>query len=145
MKIAVGFIDSPAGHAAIDKAIEEAQLRQAGLIVINSKLGGRHDEAEDFIAMAQELRKLEERLAELGVPFETHEYARGMTPSQDILAAADEHGAEMIVIGVRTRSTTGKMLLGSTALEILHDTKLPVLCVKAPPPGAPTRSSGDPG
>ena len=133
MKIAVGFIDTPAGHAAVDKAIEEAQLRNAGLVIVNSKLGGRHDDAEDFIAMAQELRKLEAHLAELGIEFETHEYARGQTPSQDILAAATEHGAGMIVIGVRTRSTTGKMLLGSTALEVLHDTTIPVLCVKAPP------------
>lgn len=132
MKIAVGFIDSPEGHAAIDTAVEEAKLRNASLVIINSKLGGRHDEAEDFISMAKEVGKLEARLTEAGVDFETHEYARGQKPSQDILEAAEEHGAGLIVIGIRTRSTTGKMLLGSNALEILHDATIPVLCVKAP-------------
>lgn len=37
-----------------------------------------------------------------------------------------------MVIGIRRRSTTGKMLLGSNALEILHDAPCPVLCVKDP-------------
>jgi nucleotide-binding universal stress UspA family protein len=37
----------------------------------------------------------------------------------------------MIVIGIRTRSATGKLLLGSNAMDILHDTTVPVLCVKA--------------
>jgi nucleotide-binding universal stress UspA family protein len=132
MKIAVGFIDSPEGHAAINKAIEEAQLRDADLVIINSKVGGRHDDAQDFMSMADELKKVEEQLAKLGVSYDIHEYVRGQTPSQDIMQAAKEYGAELIVIGIRTRSTTGKMLLGSTALEILHDTTLPVLCVKAP-------------
>jgi nucleotide-binding universal stress UspA family protein len=37
----------------------------------------------------------------------------------------------MIVIGIRTRTATGKLLLGSNTLDILHDTRVPVLCVKA--------------
>ena len=49
---------------------------------------------------------------------------------EDIMEAVNTHDAELIVIGVRTRSATGKFLRGSNALEILHDAKVPVLCVK---------------
>ncbi|HDL42363.1 MAG TPA: universal stress protein, partial [Actinobacteria bacterium] len=55
MKIVVGFIDSPEGDAAIDKAVEEAKLRNGSLVVVHSKIGGRHDKAEDYVAMANAL------------------------------------------------------------------------------------------
>lgn len=131
MKIAVGFIDSPEGHAAIERAIQEAQLRSGSLLIINSKLGGNHDDAGVFLDMTESLKKLEERMAEVGVPYDIHEFVRGQKPAQDIVDAVIEFGAEMIVIGIRKRSATGKMLLGSNALEILHDSPVPVLCVKA--------------
>ncbi len=47
------------------------------------------------------------------------------------MAAVEATGAGLIVIGIRKRSTTGKVLLGSNALDILHDSPVPVLCVKA--------------
>jgi len=40
MKIVVGFISSPAGKAALDRAIEEVQLRQGELVVVHSMEGG---------------------------------------------------------------------------------------------------------
>ena len=131
MKIVVGFIDNAEGYAAIDAAVAEVQLRDGSLIIINSKLGGRHDEAEDYIAMAKALEDLAARLTELGVDYDIHEYARGQKPAKDIVDAVEEHGAGMIVIGIRKRSATGKMLLGSNALDILNDSAVPVLCVKA--------------
>ena len=47
------------------------------------------------------------------------------------MQAVEDYEADMIIIGIRKRSATGKILLGSNALDILHDTKVPVLCVKA--------------
>lgn len=131
MKIVVGFIDTPEGNAAIDRAIEEAKLRNGSLVIVNSKLGGRHDKTEDYIAMAKALRDLTDRLAEAGVDHDVHEYVRGDKPAKDLIQAVADHNAEMIVIGIRERSATGKMLLGSNALDILHDAPVPVLCVKA--------------
>ncbi|MFP3915184.1 MAG: DUF4380 domain-containing protein, partial [Actinomycetota bacterium] len=61
-------------------------------------------------------------------------------PAEDLMEAVGEHDAGLIVIGIRTRSATGKFLLGSNALEILHDAAVPVLCVKS---DAAVKASGD--
>jgi nucleotide-binding universal stress UspA family protein len=131
VKIVVGFIDTPEGHAAVDAAIGEAQLRQGSLVVVHSMHGGNRETGDEYIATAEAFEALSDRLRNLGVSFETHEFVRGNSPAEDIVAAVQASGAELIVIGIRKRSATGKILLGSNALDILHDSPVPVLCVKA--------------
>jgi nucleotide-binding universal stress UspA family protein len=130
VKIVVGFIDTPEGHAALDTAIEEARLRNGSLVIVNSMHGGSRETEDEYVATAEAFAALEDKLRTQGVPFETHEFVRGNSPAQDIIAAVSDTGAGMIVIGIRERSAAGKLLLGSNALDILHDTVVPVLCVK---------------
>ena len=128
--IVVGYIDTPQGHAALDAAIAEAKLRKMKVVLVHSMVGGGHEEASEYIAAAEAVEEAHNRLEGEGVEHCTHEYVRGKSPAEDVIAAVAEHSASMIVIGVRKRSTTGKVLLGSNALEILHDARIPVLCVK---------------
>ncbi|HEY2770875.1 MAG TPA: universal stress protein [Solirubrobacteraceae bacterium] len=53
-----------------------------------------------------------------------------------ITSMADEHDAIVIVMGQRQRSTIGKLLLGSTAQEVLNSDHRPVLMVSPGTPGA---------
>lgn len=129
--IVVGFIFTKEGYAAVDRAVEEAKLRGSKLVVVHSMLGGGHDDGEDYIESASAVDDLSKRLDGLGVEFCTHEFVRGNTPAEDLMKAVADHDSELVVIGIRKRSTVGKVLLGSNAMEILHDTKVPVLCVKA--------------
>lgn len=131
MSIVVGYIDTPEGNAALDSAIAEAKLRGEKLVVLHSAEGGAGQTAAEALANAEAIEAVRDRLDEEGVEFSTHDYVRGNTPAEDIMAAVRDHGGSMIVIGIRTRSSTGKLLLGSNALDILHDTTVPVLCVKA--------------
>ena len=131
MKIVVGFIKSAEGTAALDRAIEEAELRQGELVVVHSMEGGDKEDAEEVLAYREELEQVERRLADAGIPHEIHEFVRGQTPSEDIVQCAGDEGAELIIIGLRRRSTVGKLLLGSNAAEILLDANCPVLTVKA--------------
>lgn len=48
------------------------------------------------------------------------------------LEAAEEFDADLLVIGYRRRTTTGKALLGSHASKILLGAKCPVLAIMAP-------------
>lgn len=130
MNIVVGYVNSPEGEAAIDQGMEEARLRGGKLVVVHSMVGGDHEDTDDYRRAAAALEQVHERLHEADVDHCTHEYVRGQRPVEDLIGAVRDHDAGMIVIGVRTRTATGKYLLGSNALEILHDATVPVLCVK---------------
>jgi nucleotide-binding universal stress UspA family protein len=131
MKIVVGFIRSAEGGAALERAIEESRLRQAELIVVHSMEGGDKEEAEEVLEYRRELEEVERRLTDIGISHQIHEFVRGQTPSEDLVQCATDLEAELIVIGLRRRSSVGKFLLGSNAQEILLDAKCPVLAVKA--------------
>jgi nucleotide-binding universal stress UspA family protein len=131
VSIVVGFIDTPEGNAAVHKAIDEAKLRSTSIIILHSMVGGNHEKGSEYLASAEAIERVEKLLSESGVEYSSHEYVRGKTPAEDIVTASKVHDAELIVIGIRERSSTGKLLLGSNALDILHDATVPVLCVKA--------------
>jgi nucleotide-binding universal stress UspA family protein len=131
MKIVVGFIKTPEGEAALKAAIGEAKLRGGELVVVHSMMGGDHENVEQVLAYREELDEVQARLEGEGVPHSVHEYVRGFSPSQDLIKAADDEGADLIVIGLRKRSAVGKLLLGSNAQEILLGAHCPVLAVKA--------------
>ena len=56
---------------------------------------------------------------------------RGKDPASDLIEAAQEVQADLIVIGIRKRTPVGKLVLGSHAQSILLDSPYPVLAVKA--------------
>lgn len=130
MNIVVGYVNTPEGEAAVSHAIAEAKLRGAKLVVVHSMVGGDREEPEDYLRTTEAMEAIHDRLHAEGIEHCTHEFVRGQQPVQDLMDAVDDHDARMIIIGIRARSTTGKLLLGSTALEILHDSRVPVLCVK---------------
>ncbi|MFO7293115.1 MAG: universal stress protein [Actinomycetes bacterium] len=131
MNIVVGYINTPEGEAAVEWGIREAKLRGGKLVVVHSMVGGDHEDIEEYRESAEAMERIRQRLHDENIDHCTHEYVRGQRPVDDLLEAVKSHDAGMIVIGIRSRSTTGKLLLGSNALEILHDSKVPVLCVKA--------------
>jgi len=50
-------------------------------------------------------------------------------PAEEILATAKEEGADMIVIGSRSRETT-HLFMGSVSREVANTSEIPVLLVK---------------
>ena len=50
-------------------------------------------------------------------------------PPSEILASAKENDADFVVIGSRGHSKVQEMLLGSTATEVLHRSRLPVFLI----------------
>ncbi len=131
MRIVAGFLRSPEGRAALDRAVEETRLRDAELLVVHSMRGGERDDEEQVIAYREEFERLEQRLEDEDITYKLVEYARGNSPSQDLLKAAEDQDADLIVIGLRRRSPVGKLVLGSNAQEILLNAPCAVLAVKA--------------
>jgi nucleotide-binding universal stress UspA family protein len=133
--VVVGYVPTREGRGARRRAAEESLLRRSRLIVISSSRGGKDFDAEEAVRFEAELRAIEDRLDAAGVDHEVRQLVRGNEPSEDLIAVAEEVGAEFIVIGLRRRTPVGKLILGSNAQRILLDASCPVLAVKA--------SSGD--
>jgi nucleotide-binding universal stress UspA family protein len=116
--IVVGYSSKAEGRAALTRAVSEAKLRGSELIVV-------HSEGD------VELEHLRADLVATGVPHEIRAAADSLDPAEELLNAAEERGADFIVIGLRRRSPVGKLLLGSNAQRVLLDAACPVLAVKA--------------
>lgn len=131
MTIVVGYVPRPEGRAALRRAAEEARLRSSKLVVINSNRGGTHLDDEDSIRHEKELADVRAELDAAGIEHEVRQLVRGLDPSEDLIAVAEETNADFIVIGLRRRTPVGKLILGSNAQRILLDAPCPVLAVKA--------------
>jgi nucleotide-binding universal stress UspA family protein len=53
-------------------------------------------------------------------------------PAAEIIRAAQETGAELIVMGTHGRTGLQRLLMGSVAEQVLRKASCPVLTVKAP-------------
>jgi nucleotide-binding universal stress UspA family protein len=129
--IVVGYVPKSEGRAALRRAVEEAQLRKAKLVIVNSHRGGRDFDREDALETEGQLQEVRDQLGESGVDNEIRQLVRGMDPAEDLINVAEEVGAEFIVIGLRRRTPVGKLILGSNAQRVLLDATCPVLAVKA--------------
>ncbi len=130
--VVVGYVSKPEGEAALDRGIEEAKLRGAKVVVVNSHRGGNEFDAESAIQTEKDLAAVKARLDGAGVDYDLRQLVRGFEPAEDLIGIAEDSDAELIVIGLRRRSPVGKLILGSNAQRILLDARCPVLAVKAP-------------
>ena len=129
--IVVGYVPKPEGDAALDRAIEEAKLRSATLVIVNSHRGGREYDQEDATKDDATMAAVNAKLEGSGVDFDVRQLVRGFEPAEDLISIAEANSADLIVIGLRRRSPVGKLILGSNAQRILLDAHCPVLAVKA--------------
>ena len=120
-----GFVDRPEGWAAVAAATREALLRGTPLLVVHSGATDAHTEKNllEFIE------------GEVGVDrtlsWEFRTSHIGSHVVDDLVAAVEEVAAELLVIGIRRRSSVGKFVMGSDAQRILMLAQCPVLAVKS--------------
>jgi nucleotide-binding universal stress UspA family protein len=95
------------------------------VIAVNSLRGGDGTSDEEVIEGRDALEALTEAFADV----DDHQLVRGNSPQEDLLDFAEKHDADELVIGIRKRSPTGKLMFGSTAQDLLLTTELPVVCV----------------
>ena len=130
MTIVVGYVPTPEGQAALETAIDEAQLRASRLLVLNSSRGDAL--VDNRYASVDQWRQVQQRLADSGVEHEVAQAVEARDPADQLLRAARQSNAELIVIGLRRRTPVGKFIMGSSAQTVLLEADCPVLAVKAP-------------
>lgn len=129
--VVVGYVPKPEGEAALRKAVLEAKLREADLVVVNSHRGGSDFDSDAATQADRDIDDVRRLLDDSGVSYEIRQLVRGLDPAEDLISIAEASSAELIVIGLRRRSPVGKLILGSNAQRILLDAHCPVLAVKA--------------
>ena len=129
MTIVVGYVPTPEGEAAMAAAITEAQRREEPLHILNTARGDTLSDPR--YASEDTLDEVRARLDKTGVAYEIRQLIRGHEASEELVEEADRLNASLIVIGLRRRTATGKLITGSQAQRILLDANCPVLAVKA--------------
>ena len=126
--IVVGYVPTPEGLAAVEYAVAQSQRDAARLVIVNS--GVRGYDSDPAFASATDLDALAARLTDLGLEHEIRQSTQAISPAEEILQAATDVGADLIVIGLRKRSPVGKLFLGSSSQQVILDAACPVVAVK---------------
>lgn len=146
-KILVATDDSEPAKRAVKYALDLAGTLHAELTAVNvvdlpsvterqaiaGEVSPTHliEPFEDYMNQvgADIMARIESSCRERGIPF------RGLVktghPVEQIAAAAQKTGADLVILGSRGRGALGSVLLGSVTLGIIHkDIRVPVLIVK---------------
>jgi nucleotide-binding universal stress UspA family protein len=130
MSILVGYKPSSESDAALEWAVNQAREKDDHVTVLNTTRGEALLERPRLYD--DEAKALAERLDATGVSYSLRRDVHPGDPADRLLEIAEELGVQMIVIGLRRRSPTGKFFFGSTAQKILLEADCPVVAVKAP-------------
>jgi nucleotide-binding universal stress UspA family protein len=98
------------------------------VVAVNSLRGGDDTSSQDIRDGEDALNAVASRLGER-CTVDTHQYVRSNSPEEDLLRAVDEFDADELVIGIRKRNPTAKVVFGSTAQEVLLNADVPMAVV----------------
>jgi nucleotide-binding universal stress UspA family protein len=95
---------------------------------VNSQHGGDETSAADVRDGEDALNAVRARLSAVA-NVETEQLVRGNDPAEDVLEYVEEVDADELVIGVRKRNPTAKVVFGSVARSILLNADVPMRVV----------------
>jgi len=130
MKFLVAYNGTKESQSALELAKTHAKIFEAKLVVLSSSEGGAGEKLEDITRIKSDLESIEEDLSKAGIECEVEQLARGLTPGEDIVLFAEENEIDQIYVGIRKKSRTSKLILGSTAQFIILKAKCPVTSAK---------------
>jgi nucleotide-binding universal stress UspA family protein len=130
MKFLVAYNGTKESQSALELAKTHAKIFEAKLVVLSSSEGGTGEKLEDITRIKSDLESIQEDLSKAGIECEVEQLARGLTPGEDIVLYAAENDIDQIYVGIRKKSRTSKLILGSTAQFIILKAKCPVTSVK---------------
>ena len=130
MKLLVAYNGTKESEAALEVAQTQARIYNAKLVVVSSSEGGKGEKLEDINKIKHDLERIQQDISKDGLECEVEQLARGLTPGEDIVLYAAENDIDQIYVGIRKKSRTSKLILGSTAQFIILKAKCPVTSVK---------------
>lgn len=141
-KIIVAIDDSEISVNVIQQAAQLAKALNSEITVVEVmaldpyladtyiRLGQSNDLIERVRGYVQEnLAKAEQKFEELGLTVAT-QILEGFSVPQEIINAAQNLGADLIIMGSHGRTGFKKFILGSVAQKVLGESHIPVLIVR---------------
>lgn len=125
MRLVVGFDGSDHSKRALERAA--ALAGKEGHVFVVSAIPSKA-EVSDMVVRNRVLEEAAATLSAHGVPHSSIE-ATGK-PAAAISKAADDHSADMIVVGSRGLGTAASLLLGSCSYSLVHGASHDVLVVR---------------
>ena len=130
MKLVAAYNGTEESRLALELAKKHTKIFNARLLVISSSEGGKGEKPEEIAKIKLELDQIKEDLEREGIDGEVDQLARGFSPGEDLVVFAEENDIDQIYVGIRKKSRTSKLILGSTAQYIILKAKCPVTSVK---------------
>jgi nucleotide-binding universal stress UspA family protein len=133
MKLLVAYSGTKESESALELAKTHAKTYDAKLMVVFSSEGGKGEkpeEMEEIRKIENDLERIQKDISEDGIACEVEQLVRGLTPGEDIVLFAEENDIDQIFVGIRKKSRTSKLILGSTAQFIILKAGCPVTSVK---------------
>ena len=113
MSVVVGYVATAEGRVALERAVSEAAKAGTRLIAVaEPEVEADVERAAASLQVAVEVRTPQS------------------SPADELIDLSFEDEVELVVIGLRRRSTVGKLILGSNAQRILQEAGCAVLAVK---------------
>jgi nucleotide-binding universal stress UspA family protein len=136
MKILVALDGSAFAQRALETALKLAKTEPSEIVCLSvvPQLGAIDEMSpritEKFKGEADQLLKsAAEKVAKEDIRVKTA-VEQGVSPADNIIGFAEEHGMDLIVVGHRGRANLEKFLLGSVALRTVSHAPCSVIVVK---------------
>lgn len=127
MTVVLAHVPDVAAEAAFAAAVEEALLRSTDLVIVNGASGDVLIDAK--LDTEEALDALVTRATQAGVAVRV-ERPSAADWAHGIIAIAEQTSAKLVVIGVKHRTSVGKMIFGTGAQRVVLEAPCPVLTVK---------------
>lgn len=130
MKFVAAYNGTEESKLALELAKKHAKIFNARLLVIFSSEGGKGEKPEEISKITLDLEQIREDLEKENIDGEVDQLARGLSPGEDLVMFAAENDVDQLYVGIRKKSRTSKLILGSTAQYIILKAGCPVTSVK---------------
>jgi nucleotide-binding universal stress UspA family protein len=135
--IVLGYDATDGAQAALEKAIELAQLIQARIVIvfgyeIPAAYGGETGEYRRAVRAIGETAVADaaKRIQQAGLDCDSELVPT--RPAEGLVSVAEQAGASMIVVGTHGEHPLTGAILGSVPHKLLHISPIPVLVVPEP-------------
>ncbi|MGC5627121.1 universal stress protein [Georgenia sp. Z1344] len=126
MHVVVAYLATPEGEAALSEAIAAATERDERVVVVLTRA---RTEVDTQTVVEVDADAARARLDEADLAYEIRYVGLGRDAGHEIVQAAVDTQARLVVLGLTRRAPTGTLSLGSGAQHVLLESPCPVLVV----------------